>query len=418
MYTNYTSRPQQETLEIGWGYSTVPDRTEKSTQPIPVETQPEDYFQNMPGAFAQAHNSSPVARRQYTVGEVWDQSRNPSYQPPAVTSQSSDSLPFGLVDILNQQGSYSPNPQIFPVTIPTPDVTPPMTRLPTPPLQLPSLTNKTIAPVSTYSHDETTFARRLTRAALECAFHILSNANARPSALNYIFKLSLPYLSLDQLHARFKMMLSRSVNEDLEFWETHFIHLGGAGTHYPRKDTNGNVVPKKNNWTVRQIGPIEKRMAHLENATDGRWEALSDMDLSGFEGEWFDAWDVQGYLEERYGCRLEPKSSFAECLVDDEEKRQQGQIYGRQESDESDIPGLTRSESSGSTEGGKLCIASFVVTNCAKTLRQVLHLHQQQIRLPRAHMLSPTRHLASTCPSHKLLSTPTRSTSHSIKLSV
>jgi hypothetical protein len=218
----------------------------------------------MPGAFAQSQNSSLVPRRQYTIGEVWDQSRNSSYQPPALTSQSSDSLPFGLVDILNQHGSYSPNPHIFPVTIPTPDVTPPMTRLHTPPLQLPSLTSKTIAPVFTYSYDETTFARRLTRATLECGFQILSSASVRPAALNYVFRLSLPYVSLDQLRVRFKMMLSRSIHEDLEFWETPFIHLGGAGTHYPRKDAYGNIVPKKNTWIIRPFGPVEKKMVRME----------------------------------------------------------------------------------------------------------------------------------------------------------
>jgi hypothetical protein len=249
-----------------------------------------------------------------------------------------------------QPGSdpYTPlNPDIFPVLIPTPEVTPPVTRLPTPPTLLPSLSNKTIAPIFTYSHDETTFARRLTRAAIETGFHILSSANTRPSALNYVFKLSLPYLTLDQLRERFKMMLSRSVNEDLDFWETPFIHLGGAGTHYPRKDANGNLLPRKNNWTVRQIGPLEKKVVRVENVVDGRWEDLSEMDLRGFEGEWFDAYDVQGYLEERWGCKLDPKSSFAECLVEDEDEEEVG--GGSSEGS----PSLTRSSSGDSTEGGK-----------------------------------------------------------------
>jgi hypothetical protein len=362
-FTNHKSRPQQEAQEIGWGYSAVPDRTEKITQPIPVETQPDNYFQNMPEALTQARNSSLVPRRQYTVGEVWDQSRNSSYQPHALTSQSSDSLPFGFVDILNQHDSYSPDPHIFPVTIPTPDVTPPMIRLPTPPLQLPSLTSKSITPLFTYSYDETTFARRLTRATLESGFQILSSANVRPAALNYVFRLSLPYVSLDQLRARFKMMLSRSIHEDLEFWETPFIHLGGAGTHYPRKDANGNFVAKKNTWIIRPFGPVEKKMVCLENVTDGSCKTLEDIDLRGLEGEWFDAWDVQGYLEEEWGCRLDPQSSFAECLVVDEERRQQGHVYERRGSDERNIPGLTRSESSGSTEEGELVISSFMLVH-------------------------------------------------------
>jgi hypothetical protein len=219
------------------------------------------------------------------------------------------------------------------------------------------LSNKAIAPAFTYSHDETTFARRLTRAALETGFHLLSTANVRPSALNYVFKLSLPYLSLDELRTRFKMLLSRNVNEDLDFWETPFIHLGGAGTHYPRKDANGNIIAKKNLWTIRQIGPLEKRMVRLENVADGRWQELHDIDLTAFEGEWFDAHDVQGYLEEHWSCRPNPKSSFAECVIEEEDLPEPPSVSyleqidaaARRASNETDSSGLTHSTTNSST---------------------------------------------------------------------
>jgi hypothetical protein len=349
-------RPPRENLEIGWGYSAMPTQSEKeSTQTIQTQTQPDNYFQTMRGPFAQANHTSHVARRQFTVGDVLDQSRNSSihYQPTA-SHQLPEQLPFGLVDLLNQQEHpfTSPHTQIYSVNIPTPDVTPPLTRLSTPPLPL---TNKTLAPVFTYSHDEPTFARRLTRSALEKAFHLLSQAHLRPSRLNYVFRLSLPYLSLDQLRTRFKMMLSRSINEDLDFWETPFIHLGGAGTHYPRKDANGNVMPKRNTWTVRQMGPLEKRVVRVENVADGRWEYIQNMDLSAFDGEWFDAYDVQGYLEERWGCKLDSKSSFAECVVEDEEEAgeagtgQYSPVVRRASDEESNAPpSLTHSDSNSS----------------------------------------------------------------------
>lgn len=340
----------------------MPDRTESNAHSIQPQIQPDNYFQNIHGAFGQTQAASLIPRRQFTMGEVWDQSKNAAsnYEPQATPMPGS--LPFGLLDILNQQQDSYPasNPQIFSLNIPTPEITPPETRLPTPPLQLPSLTNKTLAPIFTYSHDETTFARRLNRAALEAGFHLLSTANIRPARLNFVFKLSLPYLNLEQLRARFRMMLSRSINEDLDFWETPFIHLGGAGTHYPRKDAHGNIVPKKNNWTVRQIGPVDKRMVRVENVADGRSEYLSNIDLTGFEGEWFDAYDVQGYLEERWNCRLDPKSSFAECLVDDDEEDEHGfDMAGRRSSGEGDSPpSLTHSSTNSSTasagHGGEL----------------------------------------------------------------
>ncbi|KAL5119769.1 hypothetical protein ACEQ8H_002375 [Pleosporales sp. CAS-2024a] len=350
--------PAVEAPEVGWGYSTIPDRTDKDSQPVPTRTQPVNYFQSLNEGFTQTQNSNIDSRRQFTVGEVWDQSKNAflQYQDTPATSQSStqsqstESLPFGMINMLNQNSSYASNPQIFSVNIPTPTVTPPSTRMPTPPPPLTSLTTQTLPSIYTYSHAETTFARRLTRATLEAGFQLLNVAHARPTRLHQVFKLSLPYLTLDQLRSRFKIMLSRSVSEELDFWETPFIHLGGAGTHYPRKNAQGRIIPKKNNWTVRQVGPLEKRMVRVENMDDGNFQYLPNVDLSGFEGEWFDAYDVQGYLEECWGCRLDPNSNFAECTIEDES--QEG-VYGyanRSGIGSETSPGLRYSNSTGSRQ--------------------------------------------------------------------
>jgi hypothetical protein len=248
-----------------------------------------------------------------------------------------------------------------------------MTRLSTPPLQLPSLTNKTITPAFTYSYQETTFARRLTRAALEIGFQVLSSATVRPSALLYVFRLSLAYYTLDQLRARFKIMLSCGVDEELDFFETPFIHLGGAGTHYPRKDANGNVMRRKNTWNVKQVGPPAKRIVKLQNVVDGGTEYLHDVDLSGFEGEWYDAHDVQGYLEEKYQCRLDPKSSFAECLISDEEEIWSGYGTRRASGGSSGSPSLTHSSSNASNESfGQGGESSFIAYSWHPKLIDVL----------------------------------------------
>ncbi|KAH7079980.1 hypothetical protein BKA63DRAFT_232196 [Paraphoma chrysanthemicola] len=355
--------PVRSTVEVGWGYSAMPDHSEQtgSAQHVQIQRQPDNYFQTMNSAYS---GSGTLVRRQPTVGELFDQSRESSsqHQPDTSNSHQTNQLPFGLVDLLDQHhnpySNTNEHAHIYSVNIPTPDVTPPTRRLATPPFPLPnSLTNKTISPIFTYSHDETTFARRLTRAALESGFHLLSTANARPSALNYVFKLSLPYLSLEEHRSRFKSMLSRSVNEDLDFWETPFIHLGGAGTHYPRKDASGNPLARKNLWTIRQIGPLEKHMVRLENVADGRWQELDDVDLSAFEGQWFDAHDVQGYLEEHWNCRPNPKSSFAECIIEEDVVPEpssanhlgQHDTSGRRASDASDTPELVHSTTSSST---------------------------------------------------------------------
>lgn len=176
----------------------------------------------------------------------------------------------------------------------------------------------TLAPVFTYSYNEVTFARRLTRATMEVGFDYLSAPNVPPEIPKHVFKLSLPYSTLEEIRNRFKIILSRGVDEDLDWWATPFIHLGGAGTHYQRRDAQGNIIPMKNSWTVRQIGPMDKRLLRLANALNGESQDLEGVDLGGLEGEWFDAYDVQGYLEEQWHCKIDPRSSFAECLVEDE----------------------------------------------------------------------------------------------------
>lgn len=313
--------PEPEPHHVGWGYAVMSSTTKDGSAPQP-QTQSENYFSNLSSSFGQPDSTttSVIRRRQFTDGDVIDQPR--LSQTSQLITQQASHLPFGLVDMIHQRDTnYSPQyPHIYPVTIPTPAGTPPSVRLNTPPLPLPNtLTTKTLPPIVTYSFEEATFARRLTRATLETGFQLLSTANVRPAALSYVFKLSLPFMDLEQLREKFKIMLAKDVKEDMDWWETPFIHLGGAGTHYPRQDASGNTIVVKNCWNIRQIGPLEKRMVRLQSVEDGRFEDLEGIDLTGFDGEWFDAFDVQGYLEEQYACKLDPKSSFAECLVDDEE---------------------------------------------------------------------------------------------------
>lgn len=74
----------------------------------------------------------------------------------------------------------------------------------------------------------------------------------------------------------------------------------------------------KNTWTIRSVGPLERHMIRLESVIDGQTQDLQGIDMSGLQGEWFDAHDVQGYLEEHWHCKIDARSSFAECLIDDD----------------------------------------------------------------------------------------------------
>jgi len=111
------------------------------------------------------------------------------------------------------------------------------------------------------------------------------------------------------------------------------------------------VIPIKNAWTVRQIGPLEMKVAIMEHTEDGRCEELTGVDMRGFEGDWFDTHDVQGYLEDQYSCKIDPKSSYAECLVDaDDDQAEQHATSRRPLFHERVPPPLSQSSSNSSTD--------------------------------------------------------------------
>lgn len=184
---------------------------------------------------------------------------------------------------------------------------------------LPALNDKNDRHVKapyTYSFQETTFARRLHRAALEKGYYLLNRASECKTQFDRVFKLSLMYATRDQLINRIGLTLRKGVHDSLEFWQTPFLHLGGAGTHFPHRDASGAILPRPNCWNVRSIGPLRPGAARLENAMDGSPDSSGvELDISGYEGEWFDSHDVQGYLES-LGVKIEPQASFAEGYLD------------------------------------------------------------------------------------------------------
>jgi hypothetical protein len=322
--SNQAQPTPPQRVDVGWGYSTSHSHSppQQAAPSPPDESQSHSYgdLPLLPNFNAeQAKHGALVQYRRPQIPDLFNQ--GVTWAHTSLTERPSEQpLPFGLLDILSQQEFKPPTPQnsnVFSVNIPTPRATPPMPRVPSPTYG--SLTTRSPTPMWTYSHDETTFARRLTRASLETGFHLLGSANQRPAALEYVFRLSLPYMTLNQLRERFKILLGRGTDEDLDFWSTPFIHLGGAGTHYPRKDAFGNIVKPPNTWTVRRIGPVDKKMIRAENSEDPSKSHDLNIDLTGFEGEWFDAHDVEGYLEHEKGVRIDPRSSFIDALVDDDQ---------------------------------------------------------------------------------------------------
>ncbi|EMD59622.1 hypothetical protein COCSADRAFT_175469 [Bipolaris sorokiniana ND90Pr] len=315
--------PEPEPKHVGWGYFAV-------SQPPNKDQSPQNFL--MPDSYSShfstiGDQSAPsiISHSQYVFGEQSGQTHHVS-QPPSESLPagiaSQQELPFGLVPVHDQQQTpyETSNFHTYPANMSASGMAPGTTSLPTASLSASDLSMKTLSPVWTYNHNESTVGRRLARAAVETGFAVLNHLNYSPAIINYIFRLNFPHYNVDQIKQRFQQVMSKTVIEDLDWFEAPFAPLGGAGTHYPRRDAAGNIVPRKDSWAQEWIGPREKRLEGWGNVEGRAAQYLRAVDLTGFEGEWFDAHDVQGYLEEHYACKFNPSSSFAECLIDIEDE--------------------------------------------------------------------------------------------------
>ena len=169
-----------------------------------------------------------------------------------------------------------------------------------------------LSPPMTYSFQETSIARRIHRACAEAAYQLILDTRRRPAEYERIFRLTMLGRDREKIAASLKNVLDRGPHEGLDFSGVPFVHIGGAGTHYPRRDPFGNIVAPKSARNIGLIGP--QTLAHLENADWDQTKTDVVVQLAGFEGEWFDPYDVQGYLEEK-GIFIDPTSSFAEAEI-------------------------------------------------------------------------------------------------------
>lgn len=114
----------------------------------------------------------------------------------------------------------------------------------------------------------------------------------------------------------FRRVLRSEIGSSLESFKLPFYTLGGAGTHYPRAEPLENV--RRPGKVLRRLARILRRGGirdwdedwsgdaepqeldrDLNFSVDiptSRAEQLRSLDL---DGDWFDCYDVQGYLEHR-----------------------------------------------------------------------------------------------------------------------
>ncbi|TGO20333.1 hypothetical protein BPAE_0309g00100 [Botrytis paeoniae] len=158
---------------------------------------------------------------------------------------------------------------------------------------------------TTHSYFELSFARRVHRATMEQGYKLLTMPNPPQRLFEKVFGYCLKYETKEECIARFKRVTNNSSKESLQEWRYPLVHLGGSGTYYPNQDpdTDNDLMPKFR--TGFSMGPFPTTFTPLlENIS-------SDMKctLPGFEGEFFDSNDVEGYLR-GHGFDLHPGADY------------------------------------------------------------------------------------------------------------
>jgi hypothetical protein len=166
--------------------------------------------------------------------------------------------------------------------------------------QLPAPTY--LSPPTSYSYQETSFARRLQRKCVESAYRVLISDRVHPARKARIFKLAFRVWNKKQLVEKFRQS---ALGWEFDDPATPYFSVGGAGTHYPRT-WNQLVRPVTN-------GPWPTHMAHIQHpGPDKSVEAIVHA-LGMDDGDWFDCLDIEGHLR-GMGVYLEAHTTYAEFM--------------------------------------------------------------------------------------------------------
>lgn len=171
---------------------------------------------------------------------------------------------------------------------------------------LPPAFQKPPTPPLSYSYQETSFARRLLRTALEGAYRLLTNPNTRTEDLFYFCKHTFTWTNRKHCLQWLEKALTRTARESLEYWGAPQLHIGGAGLHYPRHGFDTGCIPPAGWEANSPMGPL--RYTEPEIPLDGSLQP-------GSAGEWFDSNDVEQYLQTK-GLFLDGHSSYVELNGD------------------------------------------------------------------------------------------------------
>ncbi|KAI0907366.1 hypothetical protein F4823DRAFT_564843 [Ustulina deusta] len=144
---------------------------------------------------------------------------------------------------------------------------------------------------------ERTLGRRIHRRTTEKAAVLLAMKNPPSEAILRVFGFVRNYASLDDIRQRVKNTLSRSADEDMNAYAQPFHHIGGSGTHFAGDAktvsfTGGAPFPNSGFG----MGPFNEKTTAVR---DDLLDNLQRTNLPGWQGEWFDSYDIEKYLAQK-----------------------------------------------------------------------------------------------------------------------
>lgn len=170
----------------------------------------------------------------------------------------------------------------------------------------------------TFYVEETTFARRLQRTALEKAYHGLLGSGRSESvreSTERMFALCYSFMSKEQVLSKVKDLLIRTTQESSQCGLLPYQDLDGISREATFRVANTELSRAADSWYLRSIVMEPGAASSYLQGKKRPWDSL--IDLSQYEGEWFDPGDVENYLRRR-GVQIGGRSAFVDVEVDEE----------------------------------------------------------------------------------------------------
>ncbi|KAF9880562.1 BZIP family transcription factor [Colletotrichum karsti] len=185
---------------------------------------------------------------------------------------------------------------------------------------------------STYAYQERTFGRRLQRSTLERAYLLIRMPNPPPHRIAAVFGFCLLFEPRERILERVANRLSVNQNETMFNWRFPFLHLGGGGTFFdemhnemdtadlprfgnPRRPVGNQGTLEPHRQKVDSLYGIGPWDAHTEEMRDSRVTRTLRTSVPGFEGDFYDADEVEWVLQQR-GVIIPPAADFVTAEID------------------------------------------------------------------------------------------------------